>query len=59
VNGIYHHAVDLKTGTIEWTNSAAQFRPFGVMDVADGVLTVTGHPSGGRIRGGVRWHVAG
>ena len=48
VNGIYHHAVDLKTGTIEWTNSAAQFRPFGVMDVADGVLTVTGHPSGGR-----------
>jgi outer membrane protein assembly factor BamB len=48
VNGIYHHAVDLKTGTIEWTNSAAQFRPFGVMNVADGVLTVTGHPSGGR-----------
>ena len=48
VNGIYHHAVDLKTGTIEWTNSAAQFRPFGVMNVADGVLTVSGHPSGGR-----------
>jgi outer membrane protein assembly factor BamB len=48
VNGIYHHAVDLKTGTIEWTNSAAQFRPYGVMNVAEGVLTVSGHPSGGR-----------
>lgn len=48
VNGIYHHAVDLRTGAIEWTNSTAQFRPFGVMNVADGVLTVTGHPSSGR-----------
>lgn len=48
VNGIYHHAVDLRTGTIEWTNSSAHYRPFGGMKVEDGVLTVSGYPNGGR-----------
>jgi len=48
VNGVYHHAVDLKTGTIEWTNSAANYRPYGVMKVEDGVLSVQGYFSGGR-----------
>jgi len=47
IDTLYVHALDVNTGRPVWTNSTAQYRPYGATRVADGKLFIYGHGGSG------------